>query len=69
MIFESYEHILKTENNLSVKPIYARILPVVVSKLCKKDGKQFRPWSEAACCGVWSGSRLFTQASQSQNLD
>ena len=24
-------------------------------------GKQYRPWSDAAFCGVWSGSKLFIQ--------
>ena len=37
-------------------------LPVDVSKKCCVSGKQCRIWSDAAVCGVWSGSTLFAQA-------
>ena len=30
---------------------------------CWMSGKQCRPWSDAALCGVWSGSTLFAQTS------
>ena len=32
------------------------------------NGKQVRPRSDAAFCGVWSGSTLFTQACLSKYL-
>ena len=32
------------------------------------SGKQCRPWTDAAFCGVWSGSTLFAQACPSQCL-
>ena len=32
-----------------------------VSTYCLVFGKQCRPWSDAAFCGVWSGSKLFAQ--------
>ena len=31
-------------------------------------GKQCRPWSDAAFCGIWSGSTLFAKAYHSQYL-
>ena len=33
---------------------------------CWMSGKQRRPWSDAAFCGVWSWSTLFAQAYQPQ---
>ena len=36
---------------------------------CWVGGKQCRPWSDAALCGVWSGSALFTQACLSEYVD
>ena len=35
------------------------LLPVDVSENCWTTCKQFRPRSDAAFCGVWSGSTLF----------
>ena len=29
---------------------------------CWMSGKQCRPWSDAAFCGIWSGSTLFAKA-------
>ena len=37
-------------------------LPVDVSKNNWTYGKQYRPRSDAAFCGVWSGSTLFAYA-------
>ena len=36
---------------------------------CCVDGKQWRPWSDAAFCGVWSGSTLFAKAYLSRYLE
>ena len=33
------------------------------------NGKQYRPWSDAMFCGVWSGSTLFAQAYLSEYLN
>ena len=38
-----------------------------LSKNCWMSGKQWRPWSDTALCGVWSGSSLFAQACLSQH--
>ena len=38
------------------------ILPIGVSKYCWVRGKQCWTWSDAAFCGIWSGSTLFVQA-------
>ena len=37
-------------------------------KYCCMYGKQCRPWSDAAFCGVWSGPTLFAKAYLSQYL-
>ena len=37
-------------------------------QLCWTSGKQGRPWSDAAFCGVWSGWTLFAQACLFQYL-
>ena len=34
-------------------------LPADVSKNCQMSGKQWRPWSDAAFWGIWSGSTMF----------
>ena len=48
-----------------------------VSKLCKRNGKQCKPWSDCSSVdpdqtaplgAVWSGSALFAQACLSENL-
>ena len=38
-------------------------------KYCWMSGKQCRPRSDAATCGVWSGSIQFAQTFLSENLD
>ena len=35
-------------------------------KNCWMGGKQCRPWSDAAFCGIWSGTTLFAQVLLSQ---
>ena len=32
-------------------------------------GKQYKPWSDATFCGVWSGTTLFAKAYLSQYLE
>ena len=43
--------------------IYKSLFPylLVSSKYYWTSGKQCRPWSDAAFCGVWSGSTLFAK--------
>ena len=36
---------------------------------CWMSGKQCRPWSDAAFCGVWSGCTLFAQTSLSEYVE
>ena len=37
-------------------------------KYCWMYGKQCRPWSDAAFCGIWSGATLFTKVHLSHYL-
>ena len=37
-------------------------------KYCCRYGKQCRPWSDVAVCGIWSGSTLFAEAYLPQYL-
>ena len=39
-----------------------------LSKSCKMSGKQYRPWSNTAWFGVWSGSKLVAHACSSKYL-
>ena len=42
--------------------------PLMYLKCCCMYSKQCRPWSDAAFCGVWSGSTLLTKTYLSQYL-
>ena len=35
---------------------------LICLKNCWLIGKQYRPWSDAAFCSIWSGSTLFAKA-------
>ena len=41
---------------------------LICLKYCCMYGKYCRPWSDAAFCGIWSGSTLFAKAYLSQYL-
>ena len=49
------------KTNKQTKPPNLTVLLVDVSKLCWISDKQCRPRSDAAFCGVWSGSTLFSR--------
>ena len=53
--------VLKFENS----PFYYLLMCL---KYCCMYGKQWRPCSDAAFCGIWSGSTLFAKAYLSQYL-
>ena len=39
---------------------YVFVMPVGLFKYCWTSGKQCRPWSHTAICGIWSGSTQFS---------
>ena len=58
LIYPKYSHPLLFYHILLFnKPI----LPRGCVQNCWMSSKQCRPWSDAALCGVWSGSTLFAQ--------
>ena len=62
-IYPKYSHPLPFAMHLSsTNPFYYLWMCIKL----RMSGKQCRPWSDAAYCGVWSGSPLFAQACLSE---
>ena len=49
---------------LNIRMLYLLtiVVPIYVLKNCRMNSKQYRPWSDAAFCSIWSRSALFGKA-------